>query len=155
MILTEFHLLRKWGNVSVRKIYYSQLFRTQGQIEIHFMYISNAVWKWSCMIWWNHFQRKQRLLGSKVFRKIDERQVTLIKFYVFVKNDIFGVCVANAFALVGWRVFRQNISEFSDSEFLVQTLAFCRKEPIYFKPSCFHFHANLLILVVGHTHQIL
>lgn len=67
-------------------------------------------------------------------------------------RKVFGVCVANAFGFVGWAIFHGDISGSSDPRFSVYTLAFCRKEPTYFKPSCLNIHEfkfNLKMAVIN------
>ena len=68
---------------------------------------------------------------------------------------LIGVWVANAFGFVVRKIFLLDISGFLDLKFSVQSLAFCRKKPIYFKPSCFHFYGNLSIFDIGYTHPML
>ena len=78
----------------------------------------------------------------------------LLTHFSFRQHLPYWLLRSKCLCFVGWTIFRRDISGFSDPKFLVQPLAFCRKEPINFKPSCFHFHGNLLILVVGYTHHI-
>ena len=70
-------------------------------------------------------------------------------------DNLIGVCVANTFGFVVRKIFLQDISGILDLPLSVQSLAFCRKKPLYFKPGCFHFYRNLSILDIGYTHPIL
>ena len=123
------------------------------------IYIANVQFRWQFLItnsgfWLVKFSVANQKNVLLLF-KLLEKWLTY-KFRVFwLIFNFFGVCVASAFGFAVRKMFLPDISGFSDLKFSVQPLIFCRKKPIYFKPSCFHFYGNLSILDIGYTHQIL